>query len=357
MKKVKVENCAGMALAHDVTRIIPGRFKGPGFKKGHIVRTEDIPELIKIGKNHIYALDLSKSQLHEDDAALRICDAICRPAPNPDLESNRDPDQNLRQNLEWTPPSEGKSNIISSCAGTLKVNEAGLLEINEMDDVILSTLKTNFPCQKGQTVAATRIIPLVISKTKINALSDIAARRHPILRIMPWKTPKIGAVVTGTEICNGLIHDEFDAYVGKTVSQFGCQIDEKIVVPDDASAISQAIFTLVDHGNEMIITTGGLSVDPDDVTKKGILETGATLISYGSPILPGAMFLYAKLNEIPIIGLPACVYYHRATIFNIVFPRLLAGDDLTKTDIDQMGHGGLCMNCEVCRYPICPFGK
>ncbi|VEN73670.1 Molybdopterin-binding protein [Candidatus Desulfarcum epimagneticum] len=339
MKKVKVEKALGMALAHDVTRIVPGRFKGPAFKKGHIIREEDIPELKRIGKNHIYALEVSESRIHEDAAALRICRAVSGPG------------------LEWTEPSEGKSAMTARFPGILKVDAAGLLKINRIDDIIVSTLKTHFPCETGRTVAAARIIPLTISKKKMDRFEAVAARHHPVLRIMPYRTFKIGAVVTGTEIYNGLIYDEFDEYVKKAAASFGQDIEKKIVVPDDASAIAGAIGRLVGMGCDMIIATGGLSVDPDDVTRTGVLKAGAKLVAYGSPVIPGAMFLYARLGEIPIIGLPACVYYHRATVFNLIFPRILAGDEITKKDIAEMGHGGLCLNCETCRYPECSFGK
>ncbi|MCP4695039.1 MAG: molybdopterin-binding protein [Desulfobacterales bacterium] len=339
MKKVKIENAVGMVLAHDVTRIIPGKFKGVGFKKGHVVREEDIPELIKMGKRHLYALDLSEDRVHEDDAALQIARAI-----SGDL-------------LRWTDPREGKSNIVGKRDGLLKVNTAGLLKINKMGNIIVSTLKTNFPCNKGQTVAGTRIIPLTISKKKMERLEIIAGKFNPILQILPYRRLKVGVVVTGTEVFDHVIHDGFDEQVGPAIKSHGAEIVKKILVPDEANAIVRAIREHVDGGCDIVVTTGGLSVDPDDVTRLGVQRTGARIISYGAPVLPGAMFLYAMLDDVPILGLPACVYYHRTTIFNLVFPRILAGEELTKNDIARLGHGGLCMNCEVCRHPVCPFGK
>jgi molybdenum cofactor synthesis domain-containing protein len=339
MKKIKVENAAGTVLVHDITRIIPGKFKGVGFKKGHIVKEKDIPELLKLGKKHLYVLNLSPNHLHEDEAALRIARAICG------------------KRLHWTDPSEGKSNIISEADGIVKVDQAGLLKINKLGKIIVSTLKNNFPVQQDQIVAATRIIPLTINLKKIERLEYIAQNRHPVIRIEPYRQLKVGAVVTGSEIYEGMIRDEFDKYVGKKVRAHGCRIIKKILVPDKVEAIARAIGELLDLGCDLILTTGGLSVDPDDVTRQGVKKIGAEVISYGSPVLPGAMFLYARMEDIPILGLPACVYYHKSTMFDLIFPRVLAGDKISENDIAEMGHGGLCLNCDRCQFPVCPFGK
>ena len=339
MKKVKTENAVGMVLGHDITRIIPGKFKGVGFKKGHIVTAEDVPELLKLGKKHIYVLKLSANHLHEDDAALRIANAICG------------------QQLNWTEPVEGKSNIISTADGILKVDRVALLKINKLDKIIVSSLKNNFPVQKGQIVAATRIIPLTLDMKKIERLETIAQKQHPVIRIKPYRHLKVGAVVTGSEIYDGLIQDEFNKFVGKKVSAHGSRIIKKMIVPDKVEAIATAIAELADMACDLILTTGGLSVDPDDVTRQGVKKVGAEIIAYGAPVLPGAMFLYAKLKDTPILGLPACVYYHESTIFDLIFPRILADDKISKNEIAEMGHGGLCLNCDICRFPVCPFGK
>jgi molybdenum cofactor synthesis domain-containing protein len=339
MRKVKVENAVGTVLVHDITRIIPGKFKGVGFKKGHVVKKEDIPELLKLGKRHLYVLNLSPNHLHEDEAALRIARAICG------------------KRLHWTDPAEGKSNIISEADGIVKVDRAALLKINKLGKIIVSTLKNNFPVRKDQIVAATRIIPLTINLKRIERLEIIAQKQHPLISIKPYRKLKVGAVVTGSEIYEGMIRDEFDKYVGKKVKAHGSRIVKKILVPDEVDAIAQAIGELLDLGCDLILTTGGLSVDPDDVTRRGVKKNGAEVVSYGAPILPGAMFLYARMEDIPILGLPACVYYHKSTVFDLIFPRVLAGDKISKNDIAEMGHGGLCLNCDRCRFPVCPFGK
>ena len=339
LKKIKVEDAVGLSLAHDITRIVPGKFKGVGFKNGHVIRKEDIPELLKIGKRSIYIMTLDENQIHEDDAALRIAAAICG------------------KNLRWTDPKEGKSNIVCEMDGLLRVRAGALLSLNMIGDIIVSTLKDATPCCKDQIVCGTRIIPLMIDKEKIEALEETARRNGPVLEILPYLKKRVGVLVTGSELYHGLIKDESDTYIGNKLKQYGCWIEKKMVASDDPVMISDALSALKAAGCELIIATGGLSVDPDDVTRTGVRMAGAEIISYGAPILPGAMFLNARLGEVPIMGLPACVFYHKRTVYDLMLPRLLAGAQPTAEQIAAMGHGGLCMRCEVCHFPSCPFGR
>jgi hypothetical protein len=339
MKKIRVENAVGTVLGHDLTRIVPGRFKGVAFKKGHVIQAADIPELLKLGKRSLYVLELTADQLHEDDAALRICRAVCGPG------------------LEWTAPREGKSTIINREPGLLKVQVAGLRRLNMLGDSIVSTLKNNTPCRVSRSVAATRIIPLCIQLKRIERLEAIASRFGPILQILPFRSLRVGAVVTGSEIFNGMIKDEFDRFVGQKVIAYGSLMVDKILTPDDAGAIAEALHALKAQDCDLILTTGGLSVDPDDVTRLGVRRAGGRKMVYGSPVLPGAMFLYAELGGTVVLGLPACVYYHPTTIFDLVLPRVLAGESVTRRLLADMGHGGLCLDCESCRFPDCHFGR
>lgn len=339
MKKIRVEDAVGTVLAHDMTRILRGKFKGVGFHKGHIVQKKDIPELLKIGKHYLYVLDLGKDQLHEDDAAIRIARAI----------SGND--------LEFSEPREGKINITTLYAGLVKINVDALLVVNKMENIIVATLKNNFPCKKGEIIAATRIIPLTIAKRNIEAFEALVKEKETIISVKPYKALKVGAVVTGSEVYNGLIEDDFDPSVGKKITQAGCSLTKKIIVPDDVAAIANAIKELRSLGSELIITTGGLSVDPDDVTRQGVIAAGADITFYGSPVLPGAMLMFSILDHVPLISLPACVFYYQQTVFDLIFPRILAGETISDDDIAAMGHGGLCMNCNVCHYPVCSFGR
>ncbi|MEE4265585.1 MAG: molybdopterin-binding protein [Desulfobacteraceae bacterium] len=337
LHKIHIKDAVGTVLAHDLTRIVPGKSKGPAFKKGHIVQQDDIPQLLKMGKEHLYVLDLSGGLLHEDDAALRIAKAVCG------------------ANLSWSQPKEGKSSMVTGCDGLLKIDVDKLLQINRLDDIIVSTLKNTYPCRKGQIIAATRIIPLVIPEDRIAELEQITQDGGPVLQVRPFRKLKFGGVVTGSEIHSGLIKDGFDRFVAFKAERFGCEMIKKIVVPDDTDAIADAIRELCDIGCELILTTGGLSVDPDDVTRRGVRKSGAAIINYGSPVLPGAMVLYAERHHVPILGLPACVFYHKTTIYDILLPRILADEPITKDTFAKMGHGGLCLDCDECRYPVCPF--
>jgi hypothetical protein len=339
IRQIRVEDAVGQVLAHDMTRIVPGKFKGVGFRRNHRVRPEDIPELLKIGKKHLYVIELDEEHIHEDDSALRIAAAICG------------------QNLHWTEPKEGKSNIISNINGLLEIDVEGLLQINSIGEVTVSTIKTGMPCKEGQIIASTRIIPLFTEIQRIEKLENIAKNHRPVLQVWPYILSRIGLVVTGSEVQAGLVADESDKWVAARLRDYRCELVKKVVTSDDTGQIAAAISTLKDEGCELIITTGGLSVDPDDVTRKGVRDAGAEIISYGSPILPGAMFLNARLGDIPIMGLPAAVFYYPRTVYDLMLPRLLAGKQPTAADIAAMGHGGLCMNCEVCHFPECPFGR
>jgi molybdenum cofactor synthesis domain-containing protein len=339
MRKIKIEDAAGMVLGHDVTQIIPGEYKGPRFKRGHRIRKEDIPEFLKIGKEHIYVMDLKPGILHEEDAALRL--GRCFAGKNVDLSG----------------PSEGKVTFHSKRNGIFKINLPLLHRINFSKNIILSTIHRHTPCTPGMAVGATRIISLTTTERQIDQVERWCKKEGPVLEILPYRTLKIGVVITGNEIFKGRIRDQFDDRVGKKIVHFGSRIVKKEVVPDDVHQISQALLKLTNDSADLLLVTGGLSVDPDDVTRAGVKKAGTRIIFCGSPVLPGAMFLYGMLGEKPVLGLPACVFYHRATLFDIIFPRILAGEVFTRREISLLGHGGFCQNCDPCHFPVCPFGK
>jgi molybdenum cofactor synthesis domain-containing protein len=339
MKQINVKNSVGTILAHDMTRVVPGTSKGVAFKRGHVVRAEDIPELLKIGKKHLYVLDIDYNQLHEDDAAVRIALTLCG------------------DKLKWTEPKEGKSKIISNIDGLIKINVSCLLRINSIGEIIIATIKTGMPCKQNQVIAETRVIPLVIALNKIEKLEQIIAETGHVLKVLPYIRRLVGIVVTGSEVYEGLIKDESENFIVPKLKEYGCELVERIIVTDDSRMIARAIRKLRNSGCELILTTGGLSVDPDDVTRIGVRESGAEIISYGCPILPGSMFLNASLDNIPILGLPACVFHDHRTVFDLMLPRILAGEQPSVDDIAAMGHGGLCLKCEVCHFPACSFGR
>jgi len=339
VRKIKIEDAVGMMLGHDVTQMIPGEYKGPRFKRGHRVREEDIPEFLKIGKEHIYVMDLKPGALHEDDAALRLRKAFSG------------------ENIGSRGPSEGKVTFHSKIKGILKINLPLLNRINRSGNIIVSTLHRYTPCVPGMAIGATRIISLIAPEREIQKIESWCKKRGPVIEILPYRKVNIGVVVTGNEIFHGRIKDSFDERVGKKIVEFGSRVVKKLIVPDETDQISKALCDLEADPVDLILVTGGLSVDPDDVTRAGIKKAGAKIIFYGTPILPGAMFLYGMLGQKPVLGLPACVFYHHATLFDIIFPRILAGEVLNKKEISLLGHGGFCQNCDPCHFPRCPFGK
>jgi len=339
MKKVPVAESVGMVLSHDLTRIVPGEFKGPAFKKGHIIKAEDIPQLLKMGKEHIYVWDPPEGHIHENEAAERIAKAIAGTG------------------IIYSEPHEGKISFKSDRDGLLRINKDCVNYINSIWNMCLSTLHDNQPVNKGKDVAATRVIPLTIHKKTIEEVEDVVEKYGQVIYVENYKPFNIGAVITGSEVYYKRIEDAFGPTLKKKLAHFGYSIKELTYKPDDMGKITEAILKMHRDGMNLILVAGGMSVDPDDNTPGAIKDTGATVITYGSPVLPGAMFMLAELEGTIIMGLPGCVIYSKATISDIVLPRVLAGQKVTREDIARLGVGGLCQNCKDCRYPICGFGK
>ena len=344
MKLVKTKDAVGHILCHDITQIIPGEFKGPVFKKGHIVKEEDIEVLLSVGKENLYVWENNENVLHEDEAAFILKD-ICIGDDS---------------SISFSEPSEGKIEIISNIDGLLKVNTSKLNEINSLGEMMIATIHGNFPVRKGDKIAGTRIIPLVIEKDKMNKAKEIM-KNDKVLSILPFKDKKYGIVTTGSEVYKGLIEDKFGPVIKDKMSEYNTEFLGQRIVNDDCEMITNSIMEFINDGADIVLCSGGMSVDPDDRTPKAIKDTGANIISYGAPTLPGAMLLIAYYEQngkqIPIVGLPGCVMYQKRTAFDLVLPRLLADDYLNKDDISRLGEGGMCLGCNECHFPNCGFGK
>ena len=339
LKKVKLEEAIGMTIGHDVTKVVPGEFKGAAFRRGHTLKKEDIPELLSMGKEHIYIIEEEEGEVHEEEAALRIAEAVAG------------------SEFELSKPREGKINIKSSISGLLKINKSLLGEINSIPNISLATLHENTNCRPGTIVAGTKIIPLYIAEDRLKKIEELCRNKGKVFQIIPFKEKKVGIVITGNEIYKGRIKDKFGDYLKNKVEPLGSVINHQTIVPDDEDIIASAILEMRDKGSEVIFVCSGLSVDPDDVTVEGVKKSGAKIISYGAPVMPGAMFLLAMLGDIPILGAPAAVIFNDTTIIDVILPRVLAGEEISRQDIIDMGHGGLCLDCADCIYPICPFCK
>ena len=341
MKLIKTEDAVGSVLCHDLTQIIKGVTKDAVFRKGHIVQPEDIPVLLSIGKEHLYVWEADENMLHENDAARILC-AICKNA-----------------NMNESEVKEGKIELRATCEGLFKVDSKRLQLVNSFGQMMIATRHGNTPVKKGDKLAGTRIIPLVIEKEKMYSIQELCGE-EPILKLLPYKLKKAAVIATGSEVFTGRIKDTFTPVIEEKLAEYGVEVVFKQVLGDDPEAVTAAIKSAIEEkGAELVCCTGGMSVDPDDRTPLAIKNTGAQIISYGAPVLPGAMFLlaYYGVNKVPIMGLPGCVMYSKRTIFDLVLPRVIACDYVTAEELAQLGEGGLCLNCPVCTYPACGFGK
>ncbi|NOQ46671.1 MAG: molybdopterin-binding protein [Desulfobulbaceae bacterium] len=339
-KNIPVDQAVGMVLPHDITEIIKDEFKGCAFKKGHIIRPEDVENLRRLGKEHIYILELTDNEIHENEAACLMAAALAGSGTEYSKEV-----------------VEGKISIKAACDGLLKVNKDALLQFNLLGEVMCSTLHTNTPVTKGEQVAATRLIPLVSDRSLVKRAMEIASAGEKILRVLPLKKVNAGLVITGNEIFHGRIEDKFEQVLRLKLEKLGSEVAFVGFAPDNPEKIAAEIGKCLDAGAELIVTSGGMSVDPDDVTRMGIKEAGAEDMVYGTPVLPGAMFLVGRIGEVPVLGLPACGMFHKITVFDLILPRILTCETITREELADMGHGGLCRNCKHCQYPVCNFGK
>ena len=339
MKKIKTEEAIGHVLCHDITQIIQGVSKGPVFRKGHIIREEDIPVLLSVGKEHVYIWECDDSTLHENDAA-----AILR-------------DISLGVNMHATEAKEGKIELIADCNGLLTIRRQGLQAVNSLGEMMIASRHGGFAVKQGDVLAGMRIIPLVISKAKMEA-AKAAAGTEPLFNVLPFTAKTAGVVTTGSEVFKGRIADTFTPVIEDKLAEYGIAVTQHVTLADDPAAITAAIQDMLAQGVDMVFCTGGMSVDPDDQTPLAIKNTGARIVSYGAPVLPGAMFLLSYTDDgRPVAGLPGCVMYSKRTIFDLVLPSLAAGVEINADELTRLGEGGLCLNCPVCTFPNCGFGK
>lgn len=339
MKLIKTTEAVGHVLCHDMTQIIPGVTKDAVFRKGHVVTEEDIPVLLSIGKDRLYIWEKDDAKYHENEAA-DILREICQ-----------------GEYMAASEAKEGKVELTAQVDGLFKVDEERLIRVNSLGEMMIATRHGNFPVRKGDKLAGTRIIPLVIEKEKMEEARK-AAGGEPLLKLLPYHHKKVGIVTTGNEVFFGRIKDQFGPVIREKLSEFDVEVMGQTIVNDDPEKITAAILEYLDQGADLVACTGGMSVDPDDTTPSAIRETGAEIVSYGAPVLPGAMFLLAYTKDKrPVVGLPGCVMYSKRTIFDLVLPRLMADEVITREDLAKLGMGGLCLNCKTCIFPNCGFGK
>lgn len=342
MKEIRTEDAVGHILCHDITQIIKDEKKGVLFHKGHIVREEDIPALLSVGKEHLYVWEKQEGILHENEGA-QILYEIC-----------------AGEHMHGTEVKEGKIELVADMDGLLKIRRDALVRVNRLGEMMIASRHGDFPVKKGDKLAGTRIIPLVIQEEKMKKAREEAGE-EPIFSILPYHEKKVGIVTTGSEVKKGLIKDTFTPVLIGKVSEYPSKILGQTMPGDDKEQITADIKRLIDEGADLVICSGGMSVDPDDRTPGAIKDTGARIVTYGAPVLPGAMLLVAYYEKdgrkVPILGLPGCVMYAKRTVFDLILPRIMADDEIFEDEIAAYGEGGLCLNCKICTFPNCGFGK
>lgn len=339
MKLIEAKNAVGHVLCHDMTQIIPGVTKDARFRKGHVVAEEDIPVLLSMGREHLYVWELTPGIVHEDEAAQRLM-ALC-----------------INEHMSHTQPKEGKIELVADCEGLFTVDAKRLYAVNNQDEMMIATRHGNTAVKAGDKLAGTRVIPLVIEEEKLKAAEN-AAGGEPLLAIHPFVKKTAAVITTGSEVKKGLIEDAFTPVVEKKLAEYGIIMTYHAIVGDDRQLLSEEIGKAKASGADIILCTGGMSVDPDDRTPAAIRDSGAGIVRYGAPVLPGAMLMLAYFDDgTPVLGLPGCVMYAKTTVFDLLLPRIAADVTITREDITKLGHGGLCLGCGECRYPACPFGK
>ena len=340
MKLIETKNAVGHVLCHDLTRIVKGEFKGTQFTKGHVITEEDIPMLLSMGKEHLYVWEMEEGMLHENDAAKRLY-AVCE-------NENIRPSETIK---------EGKIEAFAECDGYFEVDVDRLDEINSIDEIMIATRHGSTAVKKGDKLAGMRVIPLIVKEEKLLTAEKIFDGK-PILKLTPYKLKTAAVITTGSEVFKGIIKDTFTPVIEEKLKNYGIEMKWHMVVDDGIENIRKAIEEARSYKPDMILCTGGMSVDPDDNTPGAIKESGAQIVTYGAPVLPGAMFLLGYYDDgTPVMGLPGCVMYAGATVFDLILPKAAAGIKVSKKDIVKLGNGGLCLGCAECRYPVCPFGK
>ncbi|MEW6659774.1 MAG: molybdopterin-binding protein [Thermodesulfobacteriota bacterium] len=340
IKTISLEEAVGTKLAHDITEIRPGEFKGPAFRKGHTVCDEDLCRLQRLGKNHLYVIDLAEDEIHENEAAAILAGALAG------------------EGVVWeNNPREGKINLHAAWDGLLQVNVQALTAFNLVEEVMCATLHNHTLVQQGALLGGTRALPLIMKRAAIERAAAIARQNGAVLTVHTLRQVRAGLIITGNEVYHGLIRDRFAPVLSAKIQSLGSEVAALAFAPDDAEAITRAIHSHLEQGCDLLLLSGGMSVDPDDVTRQAIRQAGAREMHYGAAVLPGAMFLVAYLGEVPLLGVPACALHHRITALDLVLPRILAGEKIGKFELALLGHGGLCRDCPECIYPHCPFGK
>jgi molybdenum cofactor synthesis domain-containing protein len=327
---VKTEDAVGEVLLHDITAVDPDKgFKGRIFKKGHIIREEDVRRLKEVGKDHIYVFEIADDEIHEDDAAKMLAKAVAG--------------ENTRSSQS---PKEGKIDIYADAFGLCKIDTKRLMSFNSVGEPSCPTIYNNSVVKEGDNIAAVRIISLTAPLEEVQKACEIAG--DGIVKVIPFVPKKAGLIITGNEVYHGRIKDKFHDKLKPKLEELLCEIAEKRILPDDRDAIRESIEEFADR-YDIVILTGGTSVDPDDVTYKAIKDAGVRKFIRGNPIQPGNMLTMGWIGETPIAAVPAAAIFFKWTSFDIWLPRFLAGDTIERDEVIARAHGGLLQKIKEIR--------
>ena len=341
-KAIPVDQAVGRIALHDMTRVVPGQTKEPAILAGQVIGDADVQTLKEMGRFTVYVANGgadASGQVHEDEAARAFGRAMAGDGARCS-----------------EPPREGKITFFASRDGLLVIDRQTLLRFNQLPDVICAARQGDLLVEKDRPFAGCRSIPLFMPRRSFEA-ALAALGDTPLFRVLPLRKAKAGILVTGTEIAGGLIEDKFIPVVNGKLAALGSTVVATDIRPDDRREIAQGVQGLLEAGADLIVTTAGLSVDPGDVTRLGLLDAGLTDMLYGVPVLPGAMMLLGRIGDAQVIGIPACALFHKTTTLDLLLPRVLAGVPITRGDLAAMGEGGFCLQCKSCTFPKCPFGK
>ncbi len=340
MKKIRTEDAVGLTLCHDITEVREG-FKGRAFRRGQVITEGDIEHLLNLGKKHLYVWEETAGEIHEEDAALRL--AAMAPVDG----------------AVYSGPSEGKMTLTAERDGLFRVNRPLLDAINQIGEITIAALPDHYPVKKGMKLCGERIIPLVCRESEILEAERMCREAdRPLMELLPYREHlPVGIVVTGSEVYSGRIQDRFEPVIREKAAAFGADVLGCIFCDDDLRMLLSAIDKWKRRGAELIIMTGGMSVDPDDMTPDAIRESGAEVITQGVPAQPGNMFTVAYLDNVTILGVPGAAIHTKTTMLDVILPQAFAGLRFTRQELRSLGAGGLCQNCSDCRYPNCTFGR
>ena len=337
MKKIKVQDAIGLALCHDITEMNDG-FKGVAFKRGHIITEADIAHMLTIGKQHIFVWEENAGELHEDDCARRL-------AAMASVDG-----------AHYTEPAEGKVLLIADKRGMFRVNRQLLRQINAIGDITICTLPDHYPVEAGARLASMRIVPLVTEEAQILEAERLCAE-EPLLALLPYRPKRVGVIITGSEIYYGRIQDKFGPVIQRKLAQYPGEILGITVCDDELESIVDAAKTHLRNGADFLIFTGGMSVDPDDLTPSAIRQLGAEIVTHGVSSQPGNMTLVAYMGDVPILGVPGAAIKLPTTVFDVLLPQVFAGEKISKEELIALADGGLCQMCQTCHWPNCTFGR